>query len=1074
MPILVVIFRSWLNRMKHLRSATLLLFMAFCAMNGFGQAAQASFVTGSGANAKTTYVPGAGFNRLLVVTVSREQGTPGTVSTLTYGVQAMTFVRGHTQGNVRTEVWYLNEAGIRAGGYCGAAFTVTWSSALTGPETFGVITLKDTDQTTPVAGAAGVGFNSGNTASGTTVGTGNMTGPGIGDIVVYGSTSDNNRVHTAAAGYTQRTYVVSAGTVISQAMASKEITVAATENPLAAWAAAGTGLINVGVVFNGVVPVSTATTYTFYSFATGAWDANTTWSFSESGGAAVQSGVWPRRTDNVVIKSGHTVTIDNITDNKSCGITANSLAIANVGAGGGGASYANSATAVFYHSGIITVRGTLQETGGSNDFLTSGTMTVVTGGAFSTNSTFANIGYLEVQSSATFSAGNDFIISGTSTSLVNSSITITNDFGIDWTSATICGSGVASLSLGPSSAIVLTNGATLAQMCSTFTVACPGGGCTGATFPAAGSTVMVTGNTGPAGVGNATQNVLWLRSSDISQANNTALASWTDASGNGNNASQATAGLRPNFFTNVVNTSIPAVRFVGSGTDYMTLGQPANLNFIPRTSEHIYFAAVNVATGAFGTIISRALSASRQWQYTVDQTTPNVFGYFRGGDFNAGSQVATGGWKISAAIVGTNITTGFSGSANGVADAGPSTVGTATAASTDVLVGARRDLSNTDANFYLTGDIGEIILYNLALSPVHRILIENYLAAKFNITGLGTEVYTGDAAGYDYDVAGIGMTGGVAYRDAKGPGVVRMWNPSALVNGDFLMWGHNGTTYNQSVTGASNVDNIVIKERLIRIWRLTETGDVGTINISFDIAALGGTVVGSNLRLLIDRDGNWTTNDVTPIAGAYAGNVVTFYGVDFQANDLFTLGNTDATTALPIELVSFNAVPHRDAVRLEWETLSERNNDFFTVERSLDGESWSEVAFVKGAGSSSSKQKYSAYDEAPVNGFSYYRLRQTDFDGAFKYSAVQRVELQGIVNLNVSPNPSGGAYTISVSEDISSAQVRVLDVLGRPVPFTMTRQINSMSVEPHGVAAGIYFIHIAAPSWTRTVRVVRE
>jgi hypothetical protein len=235
--------------------------------------------------------------------------------------------------------------------------------------------------------------------------------------------------------------------------------------------------------------------------------------------------------------------------------------------------------------------------------------------------------------------------------------------------------------------------------------------------------------------------------------------------------------------------------------------------------------------------------------------------------------VATNAWKIQTALVGTNATTGFSGFNNGAADAGPGTVGTAVAASTDVLIGARRNASNADAAFLLTGDIAEIILYDLLLSTPHRVIIENYLAAKYNITGLGTEAYTDDGSGYDYDVAGIGQAGGVSYKDAKGPGRVRIWNPSGMADGEYLMWGHDNGSMASTTSG---VDGAIIRDRITRIWALTEVGDVGTVNIAFDLTGTSG-FVGSNLRLLIDRDNDgFQDNDVTPIAGVYSQNGIVF------------------------------------------------------------------------------------------------------------------------------------------------------------------------------------------------------
>jgi len=111
--------------------------------------------------------------------------------------------------------------------------------------------------------------------------------------------------------------------------------------------------------------------------------------------------------------------------------------------------------------------------------------------------------------------------------------------------------------------------------------------------------------------------------------------------------------------------------------------------------------------------------------------------------------------------------------------------------------------------------------------------------------------------------------------------------------------------------------------------------------------------------------------------------------------------------ALPIELISFEAkMNDNKQVDIFWATASEQNNDFFTIERSTDGLNWEIVTTVAGAGNSINRIDYHAYDARPVSGISYYRLKQTDFDGAFEYSYIvsvfngnEEVQLIKVVNV---------------------------------------------------------------------------
>lgn len=111
---------------------------------------------------------------------------------------------------------------------------------------------------------------------------------------------------------------------------------------------------------------------------------------------------------------------------------------------------------------------------------------------------------------------------------------------------------------------------------------------------------------------------------------------------------------------------------------------------------------------------------------------------------------------------------------------------------------------------------------------------------------------------------------------------------------------------------------------------------------------------------------------------------------------------------LPIELLTFQASPEADKVLLEWATAAEVNNDFFTIERSSDGELWQELLFHQGSGNTSSRTEYEIEDDQPLQGISYYRLKQTDFDGSFEYFPMVAVEMPSMGDsqeLILFPNP---------------------------------------------------------------------
>lgn len=114
---------------------------------------------------------------------------------------------------------------------------------------------------------------------------------------------------------------------------------------------------------------------------------------------------------------------------------------------------------------------------------------------------------------------------------------------------------------------------------------------------------------------------------------------------------------------------------------------------------------------------------------------------------------------------------------------------------------------------------------------------------------------------------------------------------------------------------------------------------------------------------------------------------------------------------VPITLASFDAEPtSTGTVGLTWSTASELNNDYFTVERSSDGERYEELAVISGSGTTNIARHYAYEDRMPLAGRSYYRIRQTDYDGTFTFSPVEVVDndLHQIPMLILSPNPSNG------------------------------------------------------------------
>jgi hypothetical protein len=169
------------------------------------------------------------------------------------------------------------------------------------------------------------------------------------------------------------------------------------------------------------------------------------------------------------------------------------------------------------------------------------------------------------------------------------------------------------------------------------------------------------------------------------------------------------------------------------------------------------------------------------------------------------------------------------------------------------------------------------------------------------------------------------------------------------------------------------------------------------------------------------------------------------------------------TEPLPIELLSFNAVAVNDHVDLTWVTASEINNDYFTVERSADAHNFQAVLNKDGAGNSSGILHYTDADYNPLSGISYYRLRQTDFNGSHSYS--QLVPVHFIQNeLNSVQTWVNASENITVqlqSRERDVYRVELFDSQGKLIlsqTMPVQKGVNNALIPNSGLAAGVYLL----------------
>jgi hypothetical protein len=250
---------------------------------------------------------------------------------------------------------------------------------------------------------------------------------------------------------------------------------------------------------------------------------------------------------------------------------------------------------------------------------------------------------------------------------------------------------------------------------------------------------------------------------------------------------------------------------------------------------------------------------------------------------------------------------------------------------------------------------------------------------------------------------------------------------------------------------------------------LVKGGVIGGSNLASPLAwstTDGYTVYGGPTNLWGQT---WTVADVnaTNFGAALSARVQNGTArVDHMRVSIFWL------STLPVELIDLRAVPEGDAVRLDWVTATELNNDRFVVQRSADGLQFEDVGMVDGAGTTTVTSFYAWRDADPLEGTSYYRLAQVDYDGTTDHSPVVAVTFTPTQALVVFPNPTtDGVITIHDAPG-TDREVLVHDASMRLVRTARLADGDPV-VHLGDLPDGTYFILVRRDGALRTTRVMK-
>ncbi|MFZ4798515.1 MAG: hypothetical protein ACOYMA_13545 [Bacteroidia bacterium] len=346
---------------------------------------------------------------------------------------------------------------------------------------------------------------------------------------------------------------------------------------------------------------------------------------------------------------------------------------------------------------------------------------------------------------------------------------------------------------------------------------------------------------------------------------------------------------------------------------------------------------------------------------------------FYGG--NAGDK----GRGITSDSFGNIIITGYSISSNSIATIGAHQV--ILSGNSDAFI-AKFNAGGTRLWGTYYGGSGYDAGEDVKTDSIGNIIITGYSGSSTGIATIGAyqTIYAG---GYDIIIVKFNAGG------------TRLWGTyyggSGYDTGEELM---NDSIGNLFITGYSNSSTAIATIGAYQSTFGGGTNDAYIAKFNTSGTRLWGTYFGGSdndigTGITIDSIGN-----IIIIGFTYSTSSIASIGahqtIQGGLSDVF-IAKFAPNGTLPVKLISFNVTLANEKVNCSWETASETNNDYFTIERSKDGNGFESLGNVKGQGNSNINTRYSYTDNNPFGGISYYRLKQTDFDGKYTYSTTKKV-----------------------------------------------------------------------------------
>lgn len=237
------------------------------------------------------------------------------------------------------------------------------------------------------------------------------------------------------------------------------------------------------------------------------------------------------------------------------------------------------------------------------------------------------------------------------------------------------------------------------------------------------------------------------------------------------------------------------------------------------------------------------------------------------------------------------------------------------------------------------------------------------------------------------------------------------------------------------------------------LYTLQGTIGCGADNHFFDLPNSQGTGITTSQSNVWRSSDDCATATISSLSCRFATIEIEGPGISHRYISFLA-----ALPVLPVKLTSFTAITISNKVKISWATETEANSDYFEVEKSANGTEWTMVKKVKAAGYSTGIRQYEVFDAMPLNGTTYYRLKQADADGKTEYSSTRTVTYDNGGAIDVFPVPnSGNRINFSGLTEPAGMMMQVQNMSGATVYSTT---LNSSSSELPQLKPGMYYIRL--------------